>query len=107
MKLLSKIHDMSGRLIEIFHSSANPKKPFSKHEFTLSFRYCFLSVSMLAVATLLGGIENVVRRFFYLFIYDLFIYSFMLEVMTLLRGVERVLSRDFFNLGGESGSGKL
>ena len=62
---------------------------------------------MLEVATLLGGIESVLRRFFYLFIYYLFIYSFMLEVMTLLRGVERVLSRDFFNLGGESGSGKL
>ena len=51
--------------------------------------------------TFLGGIENVLRRFF-LYIY----YLFILEVMTLLRGVERVLSRDFFNLGGESGSGK-
>ena len=46
------------------------------------------------VMTFLGGIENVLRRFF-LYIY----YLFILEVMTLLRGVERVLSRDFFNLG--------
>ena len=53
------------------------------------------------VMTFLGGIENVLRRFFS-YIY----YLFILEVMTLLRGVERVLSRDFFNLGGESGSGK-